>query len=87
MKHRLTPREIIQVIAALRFWGRAAETSQVHPKDHPMVARRFHQWVQKTQTYVDNLPLTLDEIETLIGRLDGSHTGRGFRPWNPFKHL
>ena len=30
---------------------------------------------------------TLDELETLIGRLDGSWTGRGLRPWEPFKNL
>jgi hypothetical protein len=43
-----------------------------------MVVDRFKQ--------ADVLPMTLDELETLIGRLDGSlPTGR--RPWNPHKWL
>ena len=75
--HKLTPREITQVTTALRFWGRCAETSLGHPKDHPMIKARFK----------DHLPLTLDEIETLIGRLDGSWTNRGLRTWNPWIYL
>jgi hypothetical protein len=75
--HKMNRREIVQCIAALRFWGRAAE-QRVFPELHPMVKARFS----------DNcLPMTLDEIETLIGRLDGSHTGRGLRPWDPRKFL
>jgi len=31
--------------------------------------------------------MTLDELETLIGRLDGSWTSRGLRPWNPWVNL
>ena len=86
-KHKLTPREMIQVIAALRYWGRAAETSTVHPSDHPMIRQRFQ--LRDTQSqYVTNVPpLTLDELETLIGRLDGSWTSRGLRTWNPWVHL
>jgi hypothetical protein len=75
--HRLTPREKTQVIAALRLWGRWAETGLVHPKDHPMVKDRFR----------EHLPMTLDEIETLIGRLEDSWRGRGLRTWNPWMHL
>jgi hypothetical protein len=75
--HKLTPRETVQIIAALRYWGRAAETSQVHPCNHSQVAARFGPYA----------PMTLDELETLIGRLDGSFTGRGLRPWGPWKYL
>lgn len=75
--HHLTDRQRAQIIAALRYWGRAAETSLVHPKDHPLVAARFR----------GVLPLTLDEIETLIGRLDGSWGRRGLRRWEPLKFL
>jgi hypothetical protein len=74
---KLKPREIVQIVAALRFWGRAAETSLVHPFKHPMCKARFK----------DHKPMTLDEIETLIGRLDGSWMGRGLRPWEPLKWL
>jgi hypothetical protein len=86
VKHKITPREVVQIIAALRFWGRAAETSGSHPKDHPLVAGRFHRWVQRTQTYADTLPMTNDEIETLIGRLDGTWD-RGLRTWDAGKYL
>lgn len=78
-RHRLTAREIVQIIAALRYWGRAAEMSLVHPAEHPMVKARFAKSRQ--------LPLTLDEIETLIGRLDGSWSERGLRRWAPDKYL
>jgi hypothetical protein len=74
--HKLTPRETVQVIAALRVWGRWSQMSATHPKDHPMCKDRFK----------DHLPLTLDEIETLIGRLDGSMP-RGRRVWFPEKYL
>jgi hypothetical protein len=43
-----------------------------------MVADRFKQ--------ADVLPMTLDELETLIGRLDGSLKA-GRRPWNPLRYL
>ena len=78
-KHKLTPREIVQVIASLRYWGRAAEMSLVHPAEHPMVKARFTKGRQ--------LPLTLDELETLIGRLDGSWVERGLRRWDPSRYL
>jgi hypothetical protein len=78
-KHKLTPREIVQIIAALRYWGRAAEMSLVHPAEHPMVKARIAKSKQ--------LPLTLDELETLIGRLDGSWAERGLRRWAPDKYL
>jgi hypothetical protein len=78
-KHKLAPREIVQVIASLRYWGRAAEMSLVHPAEHPMVKARF----AKARV----LPLTLDELETLIGRLDGSWVERGLRRWAPDKYL
>jgi len=73
----LTARETAQVIASLRLWGRWAEIEQTHPSEHPMVKDRFKK----------HLPMTQDEIETLIGRLDGSWTGRGLRTWNPWKFL
>lgn len=76
---QLNKRQVIQVVAALRYWGRASETGLTHPKDHPMVKARF------TQGGV--LPLTLDELETLIGRLDGSLDRRDRRPWNPLRYL
>ena len=72
-----TPREVAQLTAALRFWGRAAETSLIHPAEHPMCKARF----------CVSAPMTLDEIETMIGRIDGSHKGQGLRPWNPLKWL
>lgn len=78
--HKLTDREKVQVIAALRYFGRAAETCtaiNTHPSVHPMVASRFK----------DYLPLTLDELETLIGQLDGTWTGRGLRTWDGAKYL
>jgi hypothetical protein len=77
--HKLTPREIVQVICSLRYWGRAAEMSLVHPKDHPMVKARFARG--------GTLPLTLDELETLIGRLDGSWLERGLRRWDGARYL
>ena len=77
-KHRLTARETIQVIAALRYWGRAME-GDAQPERHPMVARRF--------SNAGVLPLTLDEIETLIGRLDGTWTSRGLRVFDGWKYL
>lgn len=82
--HRLTKRENVQVIAALRFWGRAAEMLSAgdgpssHPSSHPMCAARFSQ--------AKVLPMTLDELETLIGQMDGS-LKQGCRPWNPRKYL
>jgi hypothetical protein len=81
----LTPREIVQVVAALRYWGRAAETSLVHPSQHPMVQSRFQKMVRDRVVRI--APFTLDEIETLIGRLDGTFTDRGLRTWNPQKYL
>lgn len=74
---RLTPREIAQIVAALRFWGRTMETGRMLPHSHPLVAGRFK----------GILPMTLDEIETLIGRLDGQLTRRRRRTWNPTKYL
>lgn len=76
---RYTPnaRQRAQIIAALRYWGRAAEISLVHPKDHPMCKARFKGLA----------PLTLDELETLIGRLDGSWAERGLRKWDPARYL
>jgi hypothetical protein len=47
------------------------------PELHPMCKARFSN---------TRLPLTLDELETLIGRLDHSHV-RGLRAWNPMKYL
>jgi len=34
----------------------------------------------------DHAPMSLDEIETLIGKLDGSWK-KGLRPWNPLNEL
>jgi hypothetical protein len=78
-KHKLTPREIVNIIAALRYFGRAAEMSDTTPWMHPMVRARF--------TKSGHLPLTLDEIETLIGRMDGSWTERGLRRWDGSRYL
>lgn len=77
MAHKLTKRETIQVIAALRYWGRAAESGLTHPKEHPMVKARLR----------GVLPMTNDEIETLIGKLDGSWGSRGLRTWDPARYL
>ena len=85
--HRLTPREKVQVIASLRYWGRAAEIGVSHPSKHPMIAARFHSVHPTTQKVTDILPLTLDELETLIGHLDGTWTGRGLRTWDGFRYL
>ena len=75
---RLNPREHAQVAAALRFWGRTMETSGTGflPHQHPLCQRRFK----------EHLPMTLDEIETLIGRLDGQITRRKRRIWSPEKY-
>jgi hypothetical protein len=77
--HKLTKRELIQVIAALRYWGRASEIGFHHPSHHPMVKSRFDQ--------AKILPMTNDELETLIGRLDGSWTEKGLRTWDGHKYL
>jgi hypothetical protein len=77
--HKLTPRETVQIIAALRYVGRTIETGLpgFTPDMHPMCKARFK----------EHLPLTLDELETLIGRLDGSFTGRGLRQWDGWRWL
>jgi len=77
VKHKLTSRETVQVIAALRFWGQTASTAGFHPSQHPLCRDRFKRFK----------PMTLDELETLIGRLDGSYEGPGLRPWEPRKYL
>jgi hypothetical protein len=78
-KHKLTPRETAQVCAALRTWGRWLENAvardEILPHMNPLVQARFK----------DHPPMTLDEIETLIGRLDGSWTGRGLRRWDALR--
>ena len=78
LPHILTPRETVQVIADLRVWGRWAETSTAgnHPYVHPLVAGRFKK----------HLPMALDEIETLIGKLDKTWAGPGLRSWNAWKY-
>ena len=75
--HKLTARETVQVIASLRLWGRIREAGTMEPSHHPMVRARFQ----------GNLPLSLDELETLIGRLDGSWTSRGMRRWDALRYL
>lgn len=80
VKHRITPREMAHVIAALRVFGRWQETTACDsfgPRHCPTVRDRLKG--------LD--PMTLDEIETLIGRLDGSWTGRGLRTWDAFRYL
>jgi hypothetical protein len=74
---RLNARELAHIIAALRFFGRAAEISLVHPRETPFVKARLR----------DVSPMTLDEIETLIGRLDDSWTSRGLRTWDASRYL
>jgi hypothetical protein len=77
---KLTEREKAQIAAALRYWGRAQELSKDSvgsPEFHPMCRDRL-----KTHG-----PMTLDELETLIGKIDGSFKGRGMRLWNPHKWL
>ena len=71
---KLNPREIAQVCAALRLMGRMQENGSL-PYANPMVVKRFEL----------HLPLALDEIETLIGRLDGTWTARGLRPWDAWR--
>jgi len=73
---RLTPREHVQVAAALRFWGRTMETGRCVPHEHPLCQSRFQ----------EHLPMTLNEIETLIGRLDGQISRRKRREWNPMRY-
>jgi hypothetical protein len=75
---KLTRRDRVQIAAALRYWGRAAECSITHPKDHPLCKDRFDK---------DSLPMVLDEIENLIGRIDGSLKPRERRVWNPLRWL
>lgn len=76
----LCTRDIAQVCAALRLYGQwqvSQEAMGLSPMDHPLVADRF--------TEARCLPMTLDEIETLIGRIEGTWTGRGLKPWNPIR--
>ena len=73
-KGKLEPREVAQVCAALRLWGRMLENGS-RPHVNPMVTRRF----------VLHGPMVLDEIETLIGRLDGTWTSKGLRPWDAWR--
>lgn len=54
-----TEREWRQVLAALKFWRQVAEHSRMHPSRHPAVGDTFG-------TY---RPLTIREIEELVGRL------------------
>jgi len=79
--HRLNPRERVQVIAALRLYGRFLENAirrgEVLPHKHPLVRDRFN----------GVLPLTLNELETLIGKLDRSFKGHGIRLWEPNRWL
>jgi hypothetical protein len=74
-KGKLEPREVAQVCAALRLFGRMLENG-TDPALNPMVARRFGP---------DCLPMDRDEIDTLIGRLDGTWTARGLRPWDAWR--
>lgn len=73
----LNARETAHIIASLRFYGHAAETSDVHPREHPMCVGRL-----KNQE-----PMTLDQIEALIGRLDGTWPTRRPRPWDALKEM
>lgn len=75
--YALTSREVVQITASLRYWGRAAETSETHPSEHPLCKDRFKRYP----------PMTNDEIESLIGRLDGTWDSLRPRPWNPTVHL
>jgi hypothetical protein len=77
MNLKINHRQAVQIAASLRYWGRAAETSTVHPMLHPMVRGRFSK---------ECWPLTLDEIEGLIGRIDGTLKSGG-RTWSPGKWL
>ena len=74
---RIEPRARAQICAALRVYGRLLEralmTNVPMPHMNPMIAPMFRGLP----------PMTLDEIETLIGRLDGTWTAKGLRPWNP----
>jgi hypothetical protein len=73
---KLNKRELAHVTAALRFLGRCAETSGF-AYGHPVVSTRIE----------GHLPMTLDELETLIGKLDGTWKSRGLRTWDPFHNL
>jgi hypothetical protein len=70
-------RERMQIAAALRFWGRAAETGLVHPSEHPRIKLRFKKCT----------PMSLDELESLIGKIDGTWPFRHLLAWDPEKHL
>ncbi len=72
----LTDREMAHIQAALRFYGRAVQTSGMNPALHMFVRARLGKFT----------PMTLDEIEGLIGRLDGTWK-RKRRPWNPMRDL
>jgi hypothetical protein len=77
VKHKLTRREVVQICAALRLFGRCRETGNFEPSHSPILRDRFKH----------ELPLSNDELETLIGHLDGSWTGRGLRRWDALRYL
>ena len=54
-----TPRQWVQMRAALRFWREVAEQSRQHPSRHPSVAPEFEQ----------HGPLSLDELDELLAGL------------------
>lgn len=72
----LSDREVAHVRAALRYWGRAAETSTAHPADH---------WVARPSLEGFSA-MSLDELEALIGKIDKTFKGRR-RPWNPMRDM
>lgn len=74
----LSERDRAHIAAALRYWGRAAETSKVHPRDHFLCVNRLK----------GHPPMSLHEIESLIGRIDGSWPyKKALRFWEPLKEL
>ena len=80
---KLNEREVAHITAALRYWGRATEVAR--DKDAPVVEPRHHMIVQRR--IEGHPPMGLDEIETLIARLDGLQANRKLRPWDPLKEV
>ena len=73
---KLLPREIAQISAALRAWGRIVDAGRVDPARHPVYQRELG----------EHKAMTPDEIETLIGRVRGEITRKQFRTWDSARY-
>lgn len=74
----LTPRQRNQIKAALTFWNAVAETSRVHPMEHPKVGRYFMGGLSSlTPEAIDDLITFFDnefDLTTLVTMRDMAAT-------------